>query len=91
MYKKDNFNTGFLIALLQIFVVMLIISGIYGSMGTESGIAFENPGKPSLLAIIPGALNIWYYFKKNKEASGRGALIATFFAAISIFILMNRI
>ncbi len=91
MYKKDNFNTGFLVSLLEILVVMVIVSGVYGSLGADSGIAFENPGKPSMLAIVPGAINIWYFFKKKKENSGRGALIATFFAMISIFILMNRI
>lgn len=91
MYKKNNFNLGFLLAIAQIFVVLLLISGIYGSGLIEDGIAFDNPGKPSVLAIIPGALNVWYFFKKHKDASGRGALIATFIATIAIFILMNRI
>jgi len=91
MYKKDNFNLGFLLAILQIFIVLLLISGFYGSGIATEGIAFDNPGKPSILAIIPGALNVWYFFKKNKEASGRGALVATFIATIAIFILMNRI
>jgi heme/copper-type cytochrome/quinol oxidase subunit 4 len=89
MYKKDNFNTGFLVSLLEIFLVMIIVAGIYGSKNGSFG--FEYPGKSTMLAIIPGAVNVWYFFKRKKENSGRGALIATFIAAISIFILLGRI
>ncbi|PID94084.1 MAG: hypothetical protein CSA95_04830 [Bacteroidetes bacterium] len=91
MYKKDNFNAGFLLTMGQIFLVLLVISAIYGTMHSDAGIAFENPGKPSMLALIPGALNVWYYFRRKKEVAGRGALIAAFFAGISLFILIGRL
>ncbi|HPE85868.1 MAG: hypothetical protein EOL88_10670 [Bacteroidia bacterium] len=90
MYTKNSFNTGFLLAFVQIALILVLISGIMGFVAGEGGLHFIQPGKPAMLAIIPGVLNVWFFFRKKRENSGRGALIATFIAMVVLFLWFQQ-
>lgn len=89
MYKKDRFVAGVIITLIETILALILVCVVVNFRQSNELFTFQNLGKPVVLSIIPGCINVWYYFKKNKEKSGRGALLTLFVSLILLMLLFN--
>jgi len=89
MYKKDRFEAGILITLIETILAFLLICVVVNLQQSRDLFVLQDLGKPVVLSIVPGCINVWYYFKKNKEKSGRGALLTIFVSLILLMLLFN--
>ena len=89
MYKKDLFEAGLIITLTETILAFFLVCVVVNMQQSRELFVFQNLGKPVVLSIIPGCINVWYYFKKNKEKSGRGALLTIFVSLILLLLIAN--